>query len=650
MAALIGARQRFNGPATGKGGGVQTRKSVRNSAPKPILKWAGGKTQLLDELRSRAPRQYRRYIEPFFGGGALFFNLRPSSAIIADLNPELVNLYRELQSDHAAVAEHLSKFRNSEEFFYELRARRYDELEPSFAAARTIFLNRTCYNGLYRVNRKGEFNVPFGKYKNPAFYQPESLEAAAEALAGVEIVLGDYKTVLDQHAQPGDFVFLDPPYLPVSEFADFKRYTKEQFYEEDHRDLAAEVQRLQKLGCHVILTNSNHPLVHELYDGSDIEVVSTRRNISSRSSSRTGEDVIVTAKPTSRAKLHAVPEPLPERLRSYPPTRYMGSKEKLLPYIKSVAEQFDFTSMADLFSGSGVVGYMFKTMGKQVYSNDYMAMSATMAAAMIENSTVRLEDRDVDALFLANRAQDNFVEQTFGGLYYSDADNRVIDVVRANIAAIKNPAKRSLALSALIRACLKKRARGIFTYTGLRYDDGRADLAMSMEDQIRAAADLINNAVFDNGTRCHARFGDAMTANFKPDLAYIDPPYFSPLSDNEYVRRYHFVEGLARNWTGVEMQWHTKTRKFKSYPTPFSSRLGAAEAFDRLFSRLRDSIIMVSYSSNSLPTKDELIHLLSKYKRHVEVVDINHRYSFANQGHKTDSIRNEVKEYLFVGY
>ena len=202
-------------------------------------------------------------------------------------------------------------------------------------------------------------------------------------------------------------------------------------------------------------------------------------------------------------------------------------------------------------------------------------------------------------------------------------------------------------MSALIRACLKKRARGIFTYTGLRYDDGRADLRLSIESHTRNAIQLINDAVFDNGQTNRSRHGDAMTIRVKPDLVYLDPPYFSELSDNEYVRRYHFVEGLARNWENVEMQWHTKTKKFKSYPTPFSSRSGAEDAFDKLFSKLRDSILIVSYSSNSLPSREQIISIMSKYKRHVEVIDIDHRYSFGNQSTKS---RNAVKEYLFVGF
>lgn len=623
--------------------------TTRTTKAKPVIKWAGGKGQLLADLHRRKPERFSRYIEPFIGGGAFFFDLMPDQAIIADSNPELVNLYRCLRDDYPSILSHLITFKNEEYFYYALRSKKFESLEPFYAAARTIFLNRTCFNGLYRVNKKGEFNVPFGRYKNPNFCDLDVLRSASHALQGVTIDQGDYLTVLKRHAKAGDFIFLDPPYLPISEYADFKRYTKEQFYEEDHWDLAAEVRRLQQIGCHVVLTNSNHPLVHELYKGLDIEVVRTKRNISSRASSRLGEDVIVTAKPIARAKLKLVPKPLPAQVEAYPSTRYMGSKEKLLPHIKAVLDNFEFNSAVDLFAGTGVVGYMMKAMGKEVVSNDYMAMSSTFARAMIENSTVTLDQRDIDSLFAPNPNGSTFVQDTFEGLYYTNAENAVIDLVRSNIQGILNPVKRSLALSALMRACLKKRARGIFTYTGLRYDDGRADLVMSMEEQIRRAADAINSAVFDNGRTCSTRNGDAMSFRKQVDLAYIDPPYYSPLSDNEYVRRYHFIEGLARDWQGVDMQWHTKTRKFKSYPTPFSSRIGASEAFDALFRRLRNSILVVSYSSNSEPGRDEIVHLMSKYKARVEVVEVDYRYSFANQ-RQADGMRNDVQEYLFVGY
>jgi len=626
------------------------RKGEALPKPKPFLKWAGGKSQLLTELRSSKPNSYNRYIEPFIGGAALFFDLAPENAIISDLNPELINAYKAVRDDVDAVILMLSAFKNTEEDFYKIREMRFENLESSLAAARTIYLNRTCFNGLYRVNRSGHFNVPYGKNSKSKFIRPEILRAASLALQGTKIILGDYKKVLKDNAKAGDFIFLDPPYLPASEYADFKRYTKEQFDEEDHTELGAEVKRLQTLGCHVVLTNSNHPLVSELYEGLEISVHNTRRNISSKAKTRKGQDIVVVAKAHPRFHLKEVPPPLNQQATKYPSTRYMGSKEKLLPHIQHIASKFEFNSASDLFSGSGVVGYMFKGMGKQVFANDYMAMGAAYTKAMIENNHITLKDSEVDKLFNSNSNADDFVQRTFQGLYYTDDENEVIDLVRSNIKKIRNPHKRAIAMSALIRACVKKRARGIFTYTGLRYDDGRADLRMSMEEQIRKAAAIINEAVFDNGFENKSRRGDAMTSPFKADLVYLDPPYYSPLSDNEYVRRYHFVEGLACDWKGVQMQEHLKTKKFKNYPTPFSSRIGARDAFDKLFKRLQDSIILLSYSSNSLPTKDEITELMGKYKNHIEVQEIDYRYSFANQGNKKNDNRNVVKEYLFVGY
>lgn len=247
---------------------------------RPLLKWAGGKTQLLGEIIPKMPKTYGRYIEPFFGGGAVFFAVRPAHGVIADSNPELVNLYRSVASDVDDVMAQLRRYKNTEKVFYAVRALDRTKLSNVEAAARTIFLNRTCFNGLYRVNKSGQFNVPFGRYKNPKIMDEEALKAASAILSNTTIICGDYKTVLRENAQPGDFIFLDPPYLPVSEYSDFKRYTKEQFYEEDHVELAAEVMRLHELGCHVILINSNHPLVHEHYSKFNIKAVQTERYIS----------------------------------------------------------------------------------------------------------------------------------------------------------------------------------------------------------------------------------------------------------------------------------------------------------------------------------------------------------------------------------
>ena len=617
---------------------------------KPILKWAGGKTQMLGDLIPKVPTAYGRYIEPFFGGGAMFFALQPENAVIADSNPELINMYRQVADHVDEVINYLKKYENTSEMFYDVRSLEWTALPKAEAAARTIFLNKTCFNGLYRVNKQGQFNVPFGKYKNPKICDEEGLRAASEVLKKAEILCGDYLLVLEHYAQPGDFVFLDPPYLPISEYSDFKRYTKEQFYEEDHVELAKMVTTLHERGCYVILTNSNHPLVHELYAPFTIDVIQTKRHISCNGRTRKGEDVIVTILPKQRTSIKLVPKPLPEQVSAYPPTRFMGSKSKLLSEIWSVASQFNVNTVVDLFSGSGIVGYMFKAQGKAVISNDYMAMSATFTKAMVENNTVTLPLEEAERLLVSHKESDHFVATKFQGLYYTDEENDLIDTLRTNIAAIRDPYKHAIAMTALIRACTKKRPRGIFTYTGHRYDDGRKDLQKSLAEQFLDAVEAVNSAVFDNGKVNRSKHGDAMDLRVEQaDLVYIDPPYYSPLSDNEYVRRYHFVEGLARDWKGVEIQEHTQTKKFKSYPTPFSTRKGAADAFDKLFKKFANSILIVSYSSNSLPTQDEMVAIMAKYKQHVEVIPIDYKYSFGNQN-EAKTHRNSVQEYLFVGY
>ena len=623
-------------------------KTTKAPVAKPILKWAGGKTQMLGELMPRVPKTYGRYIEPFFGGGALFFSLKPENAIIADSNPELINMYLQVAHNVDDVIECLQKYENTSEMFYEVRSLDWHTLSKAEAAARTIYLNKTCFNGLYRVNRNGQFNTPFGKYKNPKICDTDALRLASEALKKADILCGDYILVLEHYAQPGDFVFLDPPYLPISENSDFKRYTKEQFYEDDHVELAKMIDTLHERGCYVILTNSNHPLVHQLYEQYKIEVIQTKRHISCHGDTRKGEDVIVTIPPEKKKVPKS--EPLSDQVSLYPPTRFMGSKRKLLGEIWNVASRFEFDTAVDLFSGSGIVGYMFKSHGKAVISNDYMAMSATFTKAMVENNTVTLPMEEAEKLLVKRGDTDHFVSNKFKDLYYTDEENELIDVLRTNIAAINDQYKKAIAMTALIRACTKKRPRGIFTYTGHRYDDGRKDLQKSLSQQFLEAVEAVNNAVFDNHKANKSVNGDAMAlTDINPDLVYIDPPYYSPLSDNEYVRRYHFIEGLARDWKGVEIQEHTKTKKFKSYPTPFSTKNGAYDAFDQLFSKFSDSILIVSYSSNSLPTQEDMVALMKKYKGHVEVVPVDYKYAFGNQA-DAKTHRNSVQEYLFIGY
>lgn len=610
---------------------------------KPILKWAGGKSQMLKYILPLIPNYSGRYIEPFLGGGAVYFALNPDNAIISDSNPELINMYRQVADNVESVITYLNKYKNDKELFYAVREQVWENLPKAEAAARMIFLNKTCFNGLYRVNKKGMFNTPFGNYKNPVICDEDRLRNASKILSKATLVCGDYLDVLKSYAKSGDFVFLDPPYVPVGKYGDFKRYTKEQFYDHNQIELADEVKRLVNLGCYVILTNSNHPLCRELYSEFKYEVVPTRRSISSDSKTRCGEDIIVIGEPNV-----AVISAEKGRIENYPPTRYMGSKSKLLNEIWDAISKYEVNTVLDLFSGSGIVSYMFKCKGMTVLSNDYMAMSATFTKAMIENNHTHLNEHEAKELLCEPSIVDTFVSDTFKDLYYTDEDNHTIDILRTNINQMKDEYKQAIAKTALIRACMKKRPRGIFTYTGHRYDDGRKDLKLSFETQFLNAVELVNKAVFNNGKSNKSFNNDAMTLDCQNvDLVYIDPPYYSPTSDNEYVRRYHFVEGIARNWDGVEIQTNTKTKKFKNYPTPFSTKTGAYQAFDDLFYKYKDSILLVSYSSNSLPSKDEMINLLQKYKKCVDVIPINYTYFFGNQ-RNAKTHRNNVEEYLFL--
>jgi len=610
----------------------------------PPLKWAGGKTQLLGQITRLVPPRYGTYIEPFFGGGALFFALLPARAIISDSNPELVAFYAAVRDDVDGVIKEARRWQANEATFYQVRRMDPVSLAPATRAARLLYLNRTCYNGLYRVNRTGIFNVPYGKYRSPKICDEAALRAASLALKGASIVCADFRTILREHVRSGDFLFLDPPYVPAGRFADFKRYTKEQFGVRDHLELAGEVGRLRDLGCHVVLTNSNTELARHLYQGFDFHVARTRRNISCQGGSRIGEDLVVSVLPRQGA---AITGALSEQTRAYPSTRFMGSKEKLLPDIWGVAKQLGGTRVLDLFSGSGVVSYMFKAQGLEVTSNDYMVFAALFARAMIENSRTRLSEAAVE--FLTQGAiTTSFVQDHFRGLYFSDEDTKLVDTIRSRIQELDGHMEKTLARAALIRACMKKRARGIFTYVGLRYDDGRRDMQLPLREHFRDAVRVINGAVFDNARQNIALDRDALTVEVEADIVYIDPPYYSKLSDNDYVRRYHFVEGLAREWIGVELQAHTATKKFKSYGSPFSTYGGAVAAFERIFQRFANSSLIVSYSSNSLPDSETMLKLLRRYKHDVEILPVRHRYSFGNQGHKPQNSNNKVSEYLFV--
>lgn len=329
----------------------------------------------------------------------------------------------------------------------------------------------------------------------------------------------------------------------------------------------------------------------------------------------------------------------------YPETRFMGSKEKLISAILAHTAPFQPETFVDVFSGSGVVSHAAKTAGYRVVANDQLAFSAVFTRAMVENSSVQLDELSVEKLLAHTGEGDGFVQATYTGLYFSAADTLTIDRLRDAIKQL-GPYEQAIATAALVRACLKKRPRGIFTYTGLRYDDGRKDLQMSIAEHFRVQVAKINAAVFDNGTECESHHGDFRTLEVPAGaFVYLDPPYYSPASDNHYVRRYHFVEGIARNWEGVEIQEHTKTKKFANYPTPFSTLAGTTTALGEIFAHLRGHDLMLSYSSNSLPDKETILGLFATAGRTAELIEIDHRYSFSTRATTT---KNKVQEYLFI--
>ncbi len=263
--------------------------------PRPPVKWAGGKAGLIPQFEPLFPKgPYPLYIEPFVGGGAVFFHLLPARAVLIDNNPELVHFYRVVKEDVEPLLVDLDKHENTRDYFNRIRDIDPETMEPVPRASRFLFLNKTAYNGLYRVNRKGKFNVPFGRYKNPTINDRGNLRLVSAALQRAEIVLGDFSRALD-YAEPGAFVYLDPPYDPLSSTARFTSYTPDSFGEADQRRLAEVFRSLDAAGCLVMLSNSDTPFVRELYRGYNVTTVRARRAINCRPDRRgpIGELVIV---------------------------------------------------------------------------------------------------------------------------------------------------------------------------------------------------------------------------------------------------------------------------------------------------------------------------------------------------------------------
>jgi DNA adenine methylase len=260
---------------------------MQNNGVAPFLKWAGGKQRLLPQYTPFFPPKdvIGHYYEPFVGSGALFFYWQPRPSTLADRNAHLIELYRVVQQNVEALIEALRPHQNDADYYYAIRAQDPALLSPVERAARLIYLNKTCYNGLYRENSKGKFNVPFGRYKNPKICDAPRLRAASRALQGVELVVGDFEAVTET-AVAGDFIYFDPPYVPLSTTSSFTSYSKHGFGLDDQKRLAQTVRRLTQKGVLVMLSNSSAPLIYELYQGCRLVEVQARRNINSKAHKR----------------------------------------------------------------------------------------------------------------------------------------------------------------------------------------------------------------------------------------------------------------------------------------------------------------------------------------------------------------------------
>jgi DNA adenine methylase len=266
----------------------RVREAVRAPAA-PIVKWAGGKSKLVPALVERMPARWRRYFEPFAGGAALFFRLAPPRAVIGDINRDLLATYQALAADPDEVIAHLRNHaaNHGERHYYDVRARWADRATWPRAqiAAAFIYLNKTCFNGLWRVNRAGHFNVPMGRYVKPTICEPTALHAAHRVLQGADLRAGDFRATLAD-AGRGDVCYLDPPYMPVSATANFTTYATAGFTFEHQQALAATARDLVSRGCHVILSNSDVPAIRALYRGFRIDEVRAARSINSNAAKR----------------------------------------------------------------------------------------------------------------------------------------------------------------------------------------------------------------------------------------------------------------------------------------------------------------------------------------------------------------------------
>lgn len=337
-----------------------------------------------------------------------------------------------------------------------------------------------------------------------------------------------------------------------------------------------------------------------------------------------------------------------ERAHRFPRLRYMGSKYRLLPHLERTFAEIGGSTAVDAFSGSGVVSYLMKLQGFSVTSNDYLTFPSVIARASVENQSTRLSQELVEQICGPPADDRDFIQSTFDGLYFNSEDRKFLDSAWSHIDRLDGY-QRDLAISALVLAAARKQPRGVFTFTdGTRYADGRRDLRLTLREHFRERVADYNAVVFDNEQTNTAVSGDVFDVGANsPDLVYLDPPYAPPRDDNDYIKRYHFLEGLSVYWRGLTIMEDTKTKKLVKRFTPFAYKRTIEDALLRTFEHFEDAgAIVLSYSSNAIPDAARIVDLLGKVKPSVETIAVDHTYSF---GTHTAAVRRNVNEFLFIG-
>ena len=339
------------------------------------------------------------------------------------------------------------------------------------------------------------------------------------------------------------------------------------------------------------------------------------------------------------------------RAAVFPRVRWMGSRHQLLPHLAQafadIAPAAGPGSALDAFSGSGVVSYLLKHQGWSVHSNDYLGFPGVVASAGVVNHDTVLSGDDVERILGPAADERDFVRRTFTGVYFTPDDLAFLDSAWSHIDTMSGGG-RAVAIAALCLAAARKQPRGVFTLTGdlSRYDDGRRDLRLSLREHFVERVADYNAAVFAGPRECTVSSLEVgELPQRRHDLVYLDPPYAPPADDNDYTKRFHFLEGLSRYWVGDTIMWDTKSRKLPKRVTKYSSRRTIEEAFREVFKQFHDSPLVLSYSSNALPDLETLVRLLREVKDEVEVRRVPHTYHY---GTHRAAVRRSVDEYLFL--